>query len=498
MPDREQRELLHLWNRWREGKPDVKPDLSGLRRDDQGCGENPLTGANLQYLNLRNVNFTHTDLKGANLQGANLQGANLQGAELQDADLTEAELNRAILRDAKLHRAILKNAKFEKADLHGAEFREADLEKADLENARGLSEEYLAGANLKDATLPLVLQPERIRQFDHKFNQIDNASQNLQTLFFILLAACMYCLLTIASTTHAHLIADTTPPPLPIIGAKVSIFKFYWIMPLILLIFYLYFHQNLQRLWVMIASLPIVFPDGSSLGERSEPRHASGFIRTRSYILKENSSPGEFLYGLLFVFLSWYSVPMTLIYFWWTFLPRRDRWGDITTVYHIILITITVAFGLWIYQQAIFTLQTSYKSSKKQSNRGWLVIYNKVRKCDYLLTPLVIIGCILIILDLSFLILDLGFSVTLSLIIAPIIIIAILYFGIFPYNTRFKNVEKENPDYAKKIKNIQDKDPKKISKNEIIKIIHFYCKLAGIELFLLSFYILYLVSAELL
>jgi hypothetical protein len=78
----------------------------------------------------------------------------------------------------------------------------------------------------------------------------------------------VYTCLTIATTTDPLLLTNSISSPLPIIRTEIPIAGFFWVAPLILLSFYLYFHIYLQRLWETLADLPAVFPDGSRLDKR--------------------------------------------------------------------------------------------------------------------------------------------------------------------------------------------------------------------------------------
>ena len=89
------------------------------------------------------------DLASAKLEGAELVGVNLRYADLQEADLKAADLLLADLRDTCLARASL-----EEACLVGANLEGANMEGAALATAMGLVPRQLAGANLRDATLP--------------------------------------------------------------------------------------------------------------------------------------------------------------------------------------------------------------------------------------------------------------------------------------------------------------------------------------------------------
>jgi uncharacterized protein YjbI with pentapeptide repeats len=93
------REGAAVWNKWREGNPDITPNLNDAF----------LSGANLSGTNL-----SHADLEGASLHGANLGyayllEANVHGANLRYAYLIGANLHGANLGGAKFSRTILGN-----------------------------------------------------------------------------------------------------------------------------------------------------------------------------------------------------------------------------------------------------------------------------------------------------------------------------------------------------------------------------------------------------
>jgi len=77
------------WNRWREERPDIVPDLS----------EAYLREANLVGFDLRD-----SSLHAAMMLGADLSNADLRGANLSDADIRFAELKGARLAGARLER----------------------------------------------------------------------------------------------------------------------------------------------------------------------------------------------------------------------------------------------------------------------------------------------------------------------------------------------------------------------------------------------------------
>ena len=101
---------VSLWNAWREGRPELEPELT--------CAS--LAGA---------------DLRSANLEQAHLDSANLAGADLRDAILCFADLENAVL-----HRS-------------GTSVAEAVLDGADLTGAV-VDAGALDDASTKGATLP--------------------------------------------------------------------------------------------------------------------------------------------------------------------------------------------------------------------------------------------------------------------------------------------------------------------------------------------------------
>jgi uncharacterized protein YjbI with pentapeptide repeats len=173
-----------------------------------------LQGANLVDARLQWAKLGEARLQGAYLTGAQLQGANLYGAQLQGAYLYGAQLQGAGLRGANFCEADLRGASFERlevkkdgkagqersADLANADFHDADLSDAQLKTVNGLRGEMLAGAVLTNAKLP-----DDVARFD-QLKHVEETSRNAITVFFGLLAACLYSWLTIATTTDLALI----------------------------------------------------------------------------------------------------------------------------------------------------------------------------------------------------------------------------------------------------------------------------------------------------
>src|SRR5689334_14657817 len=214
---------------YREGR---KADLSDA----------DLAGADLAGANLFNANLAGADLAGANLFNANLAGANLAGAFLYEADLAGANLFNANLAGADLfaanmQEACLANANFERqniikssepgedepgenilaTNLMGANLHNSDLSDAKLSTVAGLLTGALAGANLSNAKLPAD-----IAKFDG-LAHVAETSKNAATIFFLLLGACLYSWLTIATTSDVALVVNLANSPLPIINTPIPI-----------------------------------------------------------------------------------------------------------------------------------------------------------------------------------------------------------------------------------------------------------------------------------
>jgi hypothetical protein len=145
-------EDVALWNLWREGNPDIKPDLRGV--DLRGAN---LRGANLTEANLSGAGLRWASLSGArlaiaNLSGVNLNGAGLRGANLRGANLSSAYLSWANLSGAGLREANLSGADLSRANLSGADLSDAKLRKANLSGAI-LCDAILSGADVTQAFL---------------------------------------------------------------------------------------------------------------------------------------------------------------------------------------------------------------------------------------------------------------------------------------------------------------------------------------------------------
>jgi TIR domain-containing protein/pentapeptide repeat protein len=158
---------VEVWNKWREMKLRVKPDLraANLKRADLGEAnflDTDLSDAILFKADLFRSNLTRAILNGANLCGAllieanlymallrkaNLSWASLGGAELTGAALENANLNGANLNGGDLTATNLLGVNLSVADLHGVHFSRANLYGAEFKGSK-IAHAYFADVDL--------------------------------------------------------------------------------------------------------------------------------------------------------------------------------------------------------------------------------------------------------------------------------------------------------------------------------------------------------------
>lgn len=249
----------------------------------------------------------------ANLRNAVFSGATLLGADFSKADLSGTSFDEANLSDARLHRSKLDS----ETKLH-----DAILRNADLTGCSGLNAAALGGADLTGAKLPENIAPFEI------LKAMENASAQVDTLFISVLGASAYTLLTVGSTKDAALVTNSTTSPLPVISTSILIASFYFIAPILLVLFFAYFHISLQRLSEMFADLPAVFPDGCPVDKRTSPRLLSGLVRSRVRLLSRQRPAFADVQTFISVLLAYTIVPVTLAICWARYLARHDWMGS--------------------------------------------------------------------------------------------------------------------------------------------------------------------------
>ena len=326
-------------------------------RGDSGCV------ADLRYADLAKADLSHKNLSFAKLQNANLRNANLSGSQFITADLSGADLRRANLIEAEFNGARLKNAVLVDAEYLGPEFAGSDMTGASLSTDN-------------PAFKPL--------------SAVEEISKNARSIFFVLLLACVYCWLTIATTSDVKLITNSISSRLPIIDTEMPIVPFYFAAPMVLVCVYVYFHFYLGRLWRALALLPAKFPDGRTLDERAYPWLVNAIVRSQYTVLSTDMPRLARLEVLGTTFFAWWAVPLSLIGFWIRYLPRHDWFG---TGLHIGFLVISISLAFIFYKSAVNTI-SRYKTARK--NR------HTIRFSGFMRYPLWVAICLVIMVILSY------------------------------------------------------------------------------------------------
>lgn len=264
------------------------------------------------------------------------------------ANLSNRLLSREDLAGVDLREANLSGVDFGGADVFGTNLRHTDLTNARLGVTTGLTRSALGGADLTNARLPEGLE------YDNALPHIDEAIKNAGKLSITVLFLCAYSILTAATTTDLGLLLNSSSTPLPVIGAKIPIVGFYWVMPVVILCLFVYLHVHLQRLWEAIAELPAFMPDGVQVTRRIYPWVPAGLVMAYYPRLREKRQPMLWLQVAMSWLMLWAIVPITLHCFWGRCLCRHDR--PLITL-HVLLVTFSVVVALWLWHIATATLR---------------------------------------------------------------------------------------------------------------------------------------------
>lgn len=270
----------------------------------------------------------------------------LSGADLSDLNIVSKNLSEANLSGSKFEGSLL----YEVTGLD-----KANLSDCDMSGARALKGDEFARADVTGAKLPKDIAKWQVLEV------ITETSKNARKIFLAMLLGCVYSWLTIASTTDANLLTNSASSPLPIIGTTVPISWFYLAAPLMLVGLYLYFHLYLQRLWKGLASLPAIFEDGKQLDERAYPWLLNGLVRLHFHELKARRTALDKIEECATIILAWWVVPLTVLLFWWRFLPSRDV---LVTISHIFLYMIVFWLAVGTYSAHRRTLRGTAQTTR--------------------------------------------------------------------------------------------------------------------------------------
>jgi hypothetical protein len=110
-----------IWNQWREGHPEILPDLSSLNFSHD------LSISDLSHAHLRGTNLSRSVFMETRLSNADLREAQLWQTQLKDVDLRAADLSRARLFFAYLENTLLEGTDLSHTALCGTIFADVDF-----------------------------------------------------------------------------------------------------------------------------------------------------------------------------------------------------------------------------------------------------------------------------------------------------------------------------------------------------------------------------------
>lgn len=258
--------------------------------------------------------------------------------KISDPDFTAADFRGADLSGVALAGAVVQDAVFRDADLHDA----------NLADVRHVLADQFAGTDVTGAKLPADIAKFSALAY------VEDASRYARNMFMVLLAACAYAWLTIATTRDPALVLNTGSSPLPILNAKVPIAGFFIAAPVLLLLIYVYFVLANQRLFDVLSRLPAYFPDGRPAHQHTHPWLINGLLRQyfpRLAAARPLHAHVEYWITLL---LLWGLVPLTVAAFWLRYLTRQDWLG---TSVHVLLMSVTAFVAYTAARLARRTLQ---------------------------------------------------------------------------------------------------------------------------------------------
>lgn len=273
-----------------------------------------------------------------------LSGVDLSGLKLDNANLSKINLTNTNFSHSSLQEADLQNS-----NLDGARFHEAELSSAQLDGSRDVAIRNLSGADLSYTTLPSAID------LDESLPELETITQSAAGTFQIMLIGCAIAWVTIATTKDFSLLSNSEQTTLPLIEIELPLIAYYLVAPLVLMMLFVYFQLYLQKYWEKLATLPAVFPDGTTLDQKVPPWLLSSLIELRFSRLHEPggvSFPTK-LNVLAASLCAWGIVPITILAYWLRFIPAQNLVGTLT---QCLFFSISTVIALVSYQLAIATL----------------------------------------------------------------------------------------------------------------------------------------------
>jgi uncharacterized protein YjbI with pentapeptide repeats len=298
---------------------------------------------------------THQKYLDGNKEGVRFVFANLPSS-------LQSTFRRANLKGKNLRDADLQGVAFGTTALDDTDLQDTDLTRADLSQTTGLFARDLAGANLSGAKLPPTII------FDAALKNVEEISKHAGALFGVLLALLIFVAMVAFKTRDPQLLTNTGTAVLPVVNVELPVRLFFTVGPLAALVLFVILHLNLQRMWVLLATLPAVFPDKTPLDQRVYPWLMNDLVRRGMKRLQEIHTPlGEFQ-ATIFQLLAYYLPFCVIATVWLRCLARHD-WT--LTTGHIFALTGLLVSGFYF---ATVRRRTVARISP-QRERKWLKVF---------------------------------------------------------------------------------------------------------------------------
>lgn len=216
-------------------------------------------------------------------------------------------------------------------------------------------------------------------------NHLEAVTENSKTvrnIYLSYLGFATFIWMTTESVTHLQLLVPEERLPLPVLGIKLSVVGFFWVAPILLFLFHIYFALHVWKLAELLHKVRM--ETKGKLRDLQDKIPGSMFV----WIFLESPRRGGLVSMLMsvFVFLSfWCVVPIVLLRCQWQFLPYHH--ATINFLIQILLILSLVLSGFFYLKVMRIKPSKSffYCFNKDGSLDYWNYFITDFRKFKYLI-----------------------------------------------------------------------------------------------------------------
>jgi uncharacterized protein YjbI with pentapeptide repeats len=218
------------------------------------------------------------------------------------------------------------------------------------------------------AAVPAAESAKNMRNYDRSIAYAADILKNAGTLMFTILAAGIYCVFVITTTTDEALLTNSTSTKLPVLESNVPILGFYFVGPLLLIALFFYLQFYLQRFWQSLENLPNPLPeDGRRIDEYVYPWPVSTIL-----LRPQVNGGSRWLIAkieiLVCIVFAWCFIPLVLLMFWWRYLVVHDGVG---TALHWLLLAVSCFSAHQFYSEAKRSIAQRLQI---EHGRSWLML----------------------------------------------------------------------------------------------------------------------------